>query len=104
MDLHFSVGATDYAFGYIVGYNNPVATEGPLSNLDWDNGHPVITYGTGRCVVGQNGCTEITQVQFTQVPEINASAGLEALALLFVFGLMMREMFLRRRNNTSLSA
>lgn len=31
------------------------------------------------------------------VPEINASAGLEALALLFVFGSLMREMFLRRR-------
>lgn len=95
MDLHFTVGLDQYAFGWISGYNSPVATEGPTSNLDW-NGTPNVINGTGRCDVNTAGCVPV-DFQIQQVPEINASAGLEALALILVFGFMLREMFQRRR-------
>jgi hypothetical protein len=89
VDLHFTTAAGSYAFGYITGYNLPPATEGSSANLD----HP----DTGRCSIGSPGCVEITQTNFASVPEINASAALEALAIIFLFGALLREMFTRRR-------
>lgn len=102
----FTLGWVDWSgnpnLGAFIGYPGgaTVGTEAShptFSSIDTrDNQVGRLAYGL--CDNGANGCSRVTlTVQAVPVPEINASAGLGALAVLFAIGLLFREMFSRRR-------
>jgi hypothetical protein len=102
----YTLGWVDWSdnpsLGAFIGYpgGQPVGTEAShptFSSQDTRDDH-VGTLAYGLCDNGSPGCT---QVNLTVVPEIKVSAGLSALAVLFLVALIFREFFFRRRLATA---
>jgi hypothetical protein len=98
----YTLGWVDWSdnpnLGAFIGYpgGHPVSTEAShptFSTQDTRDGD-VGTLAYGLCDHGSAGCT---QVNLTVVPEIQVSAGMSALSIIFLTGLLFRELFSRRR-------